>query len=166
MSVNLSGLQLSQLGLLERLDQILRETDVEGRSLKLEITESGLLKNAPCGTAMLQQLKTLGVQLSIDDFGTGYSSLARLHQLPIDTLKIDRSFVSRMGDDSESLEIVRAIMNLAHTLEMDVIAEGVETQEQLVQLRSLQCDYGQGYFFSKPVDRLSAGQLIATELQW
>jgi EAL domain-containing protein (putative c-di-GMP-specific phosphodiesterase class I) len=166
MSVNLSGLQLSQLGLLERLDQILRQTGVEGRSLKLEITESGLLKNAPCGTAMLQQLKTLGVQLSIDDFGTGYSSLARLHQLPIDTLKIDRSFVSRMGDDDESLEIVRAIMNLAHTLEMDVIAEGVETQEQLVQLRSLQCEYGQGYFFSKPVDRLSAGQLIATELQW
>src|SRR5919199_323726 len=166
MSVNLSGLQLTQLGLLERLDKILRETDVEGRSLKLEITESGLLKNAPCGTAMLQQLKTLGVQLSIDDFGTGYSSLARLHQLPIDTLKIDRSFVSRMGDDGESLEIVRAIMNLAHTLEMDVIAEGVETQEQLVQLRSLQCEYGQGYFFSKPVDRLSAGQLIAAELQW
>ncbi len=166
MSVNLSGLQLSQLGLLERLDQILRQTGVEGRSLKLEITESGLLKNAPCGTAILQQLKTLGVQLSIDDFGTGYSSLARLHQLPIDTLKIDRSFVSRMGDDGESLEIVRAIMNLAHTLEMDVIAEGVETQEQLAQLRSLQCEYGQGYFFSKPVDRLSAGQLIATELQW
>jgi diguanylate cyclase (GGDEF)-like protein len=166
MSVNLSGLQLTQLGLLERLDKILRETGVQGRSLKLEITESGLLKNSPCGTVMLEQLKTLGVQLSIDDFGTGYSSLARLHQLPIDTLKIDRSFVSRMADDGESLEIVRAIMTLAHSLEMDVIAEGVETQEQLAQLRSLQCEYGQGYFFSKPMDSHVAGELIAAQLQW
>jgi diguanylate cyclase (GGDEF)-like protein len=162
MSVNLSGLQLSQLGMLERIDQILRETGVEGRNLKLEITESGLLKNAPCGTVILQQLKALGVQLSIDDFGTGYSSLARLHQLPIDTLKIDRSFVSQMGNDSESLEIVRAIMTLAHTLDMDVIAEGVETSQQLTQLRSLQCEYGQGYFFSKPVDSHSAGELLAS----
>lgn len=164
MSVNLSGLHIAQLGLLERLDQILRETGVEGNSLKLEITESSLLKNSPCGTVMLQQLKALGIQLSIDDFGTGYSSLARLHQLPIDTLKIDRSFVSRMGNDSESLEIVRAIMTLAHTLEMDVIAEGVETPQQLSQLRSLECEYGQGYFFSRPVDSHTAGELIAAQL--
>jgi EAL domain-containing protein (putative c-di-GMP-specific phosphodiesterase class I) len=134
--------------------------------VKLEITESGLLKNAPCGTVILQQLKTLGVQLSIDDFGTGYSSLARLHQLPIDTLKIDRSFVNQMGNDSESLEIVRAIMTLAHSLEMDAIAEGVETAQQLAQLRSLQCEYGQGYFFSKPIDSHSAGELLAAQLKW
>jgi diguanylate cyclase (GGDEF)-like protein len=166
MSVNLSSLQVSQLSLLERLDQILRETGVNGGSLKLEITESSLLKNAPCGTVILEQLKALGVQLSIDDFGTGYSSLARLHQLPIDTLKIDRSFINQMSNDSESLEIVRAIMNLAHGLEMDVIAEGIETKEQLEQLRSLHCEYGQGYYFSKPVNSQAAEELIAAQLQW
>lgn len=166
MSVNFSGLHLVQLGLLERLDQVLRETGVEGCNLKLEITESGLLKNATSGTEILQELKTLGVKLSIDDFGTGYSSLARLHQLPIDTLKIDRSFVSRMGNEGESLEIIRAIMMLAHSLEMDVIAEGVETQEQLSRLRSLNCEYGQGYFFSRPVDSKRAEELLASQLQW
>jgi PAS domain S-box-containing protein/diguanylate cyclase (GGDEF)-like protein len=165
MSVNLSGFQLSQLGLLERLDQILRETGVNGCNLKLEITESGLLKNVNSETVMLKQLKTLGVKLSIDDFGTGYSSLARLHQLPIDTLKIDRSFITQMSHDDESLEIIRAILTLAHTLGMDAIAEGVETLQQLEQLRSLQCEYGQGYFFSRPVDSLSAGELIAAQLQ-
>lgn len=166
MSVNFSGLHLVQLGLLERLEQVLRETGVEGCNLKLEITESGLLKNATSGTEILQELKTLGVKLSIDDFGTGYSSLARLHQLPIDTLKIDRSFVSRMGNEGESLEIIRAIMMLAHSLEMDVIAEGVETQEQLSRLRSLNCEYGQGYFFSRPVDSKRAEELLAAQLQW
>lgn len=166
MSVNFSGLHLVQLGLLERLDQVLRETGVAGCNLKLEITESGLLKNATSGTEILQELKTLGVKLSIDDFGTGYSSLARLHQLPIDTLKIDRSFVSRMGNEGESLEIIRAIMMLAHSLEMDVIAEGVETQEQLSRLRSLNCEYGQGYFFSRPVDSKRAEELLAAQLQW
>jgi PAS domain S-box-containing protein/diguanylate cyclase (GGDEF)-like protein len=166
MSVNLSSLHLAQLGLLERLDKILRETGIDGHSLKLEITESALLKNASSGTVMLQQLKTLGVQLSIDDFGTGYSSLARLHQLPIDTLKIDRSFVNPMVVDNDSLEIVRTIITLAHSLKKDVIAEGVETSEQLAQLRSLQCEYGQGYFFSKPLDSLNAGNLLAAQVQW
>ena len=166
MSVNLSGVQMEQLGLIERLDQILRETGIDGNGLKLEITESVIMQNAACGTAMLEQLKALGVQLSIDDFGTGYSSLARLHQLPIDTLKIDRSFVSRMGNDGESLEIIRTIIKLAHSLEMDVIAEGVETPQDLSQLRSLQCEYGQGYFFSKPVDSYAAGQLLAKQLHW
>lgn len=165
MSVNFSGLHLVQLGLLERLDQVLWETGVEGRNLKIEITESGLLKNATSGTVILQQLKTLGVQLSIDDFGTGYSSLARLHQLPIDTLKIDRSFISQMGKDGESLEIVRAIMTLAHSLGMDAIAEGVETQEQLLKLRSLNCEYGQGYLFSRPVDSKRAEELLAAQLE-
>ena len=166
MSVNLSSVQLAQLGLIERLDQILCETGIDGRYLKLEITESAIMQNAASGTAMLKQLKALGVQLSIDDFGTGYSSLARLHQLPIDTLKIDRSFVSRMANDGESLEIIRAIITLAHTLDMDVIAEGAETSQELAQLRSLQCEYGQGYFFSKPVDSYAAGELLAGGLQW
>jgi EAL domain-containing protein (putative c-di-GMP-specific phosphodiesterase class I) len=166
MSVNLSGLQLSQLGLLERLEQVLRETGVDGCHLKLEITEGGLLQNSNSATAILQQLKTLGIKLSIDDFGTGYSSLARLHKLPIDTLKIDRSFVNGVGKDGESMAIIRAIMTLAHTLEMDVIAEGVETSEQLSQLRSLNCDYGQGYLFSRPVDSMAAEELLTAQLQW
>lgn len=161
MSVNLSSVQLSQLGLIERLDQIIKETGIKGHCLKLEITESAIMENATTGVVMLEQLKALGVQLSIDDFGTGYSSLARLHQLPIDTLKIDRSFVSQMGDDSESLEIVRTIITLAHSLEMDVIAEGVETLEEWQQLRSLNCEYAQGYFFSKPVARQAAEALLA-----
>ena len=165
MSVNLSGVQLTQVSLIERLDQILRETGIDGRSLKLEITESAIAENATTGSVMLEQLKALGVQLSIDDFGTGYSSLARLHQLPIDTLKIDRSFVSRMGDDAESLEIVRTIITLAHSLAMDVIAEGIEMPQELEQLRSLQCEYGQGYFFSKPVDSNAAGELLTKQLQ-
>ncbi len=160
MSVNLSSLQLAQLGLIERLDQILRETGIDGNCLKLEITESAIMENATTGTVMLEQLKALGVQLSIDDFGTGYSSLARLHQLPIDTLKIDRSFVSRMGNDNDSLEIVRTIITLAHSLAMDVIAEGVETYQEWEQLRSLQCEYAQGYFFSKPVERQVAQALL------
>lgn len=160
MSVNLSGLQLVQLSLVERLDKILRETGVDGSSLKLEITETGLLKNANSGTVMLKQLKTLGVKLSIDDFGTGHSSLARLHQLPIDTLKIDRSFVSRIGFEGDGLEIVRTIITLAHSLDMDVIAEGIETPQQQKQLRLLQCEYGQGYFFSKPVDQQGAEELL------
>ncbi len=116
---------------------------------------------------MLEHLKTLGVQLSIDDFGTGYSSLARLHELPIDTLKIDRSFVNRMGvQGNNSVEMVRTIITLAHSLKMDVIAEGIETPQQLAQLRSLQCEYGQGYFFSKPVDSQAAEKLLKAQLQW
>lgn len=160
-SVNLSAAQLAQLGLIERIDQILQETEINRESLKIEITESSLTENCASEIAMLQQLKSLGIQLSIDDFGTGYSSLARLHQLPIDTLKIDRSFVNQMVCDNESLEIVRTIISLAHILQMDVIAEGVETAEQLRQLQSLECEYSQGFLFSRPVDRQTAERLIS-----
>jgi PAS domain S-box-containing protein len=165
-SVNLSAVQLAQLGLIERIDRILKETKINRKSLKIEITETSLTGNSASETAMLQQLKSLGIQLSIDDFGTGYSSLARLRQLPIDTLKIDRSFVHQMAFDSESLEIVRTIISLAHILEMDVIAEGVETAEQLLQLQSLECEYSQGFFFSKPVDRQTAESLISVNHQF
>ena len=161
LSVNLSGLELSQLGLIERIDKILRETGVRRHTLKLEITESKLAGNTSFEIAMLQQLKALGIQLSIDDFGTGYSCLARLHQMPIDTLKIDRSFVSQMSIDSESLEIVRTIITLAHSLGMDAIAEGVESEFQQEQLVELECEYGQGYFFSKPIDSTSVWGLLS-----
>lgn len=161
LSVNLSGIELSQLGLIERIDQILRESGVRRRTLKLEITESKLTGNTSFEIGILQQLKALGIQLSIDDFGTGYSCLARLHQMPIDTLKIDRSFVSQMSVDSESLEIVRTIITLAHSLGMDAIAEGVESEFQMEQLVELECEYGQGYFFSKPIDSTSVWALLS-----
>lgn len=160
-SVNLSGKQFSQPNLVEQIVQILQETGLDASSLKLEITESAIMENVESATAILWQLRKLGIQLYMDDFGTGYSSLSYLRRFPIDKLKIDRSFVSQMMVDNESLEIVRTIVMLARNLGMNAIAEGVETHEQLTQLMSLQCEYGQGYFFSKPVDADTACSLIA-----
>ncbi len=165
-SVNISGKQFSQPNLVAQIEQIIHNTNLAAHQLKLEITESIIMENAESATAMLEQLKKLGVQLSIDDFGTGYSSLSYLHRFPIDTLKVDRSFVSRMSIDGNNCEIVQAIITLAHTMRMDVIAEGVETLEQLEQLRGLQCEQGQGYFFSKPLDIEAATQLLARATQW
>ena len=166
MSVNLSAKQFSQPDLLRQIQQILHDTELEAGTLKLEITESVVMENAEAATIMLQNMKALGVQLSIDDFGTGYSSLSYLHRFPIDTLKIDRSFVSRMGVKGENLEIVQAIITLARSMHMDAIAEGVETAIQLEQLRAMQCEQGQGYFFSKPVDSEAASRLLAAAPQW
>jgi EAL domain-containing protein (putative c-di-GMP-specific phosphodiesterase class I) len=114
----------------------------------------------------LSKIKERRIQLSIDDFGTGYSSLSYLHRFPIDTLKIDRSFVSKMNSDRENLEIVQTIITLAHALQIDVIAEGVETFAQFDRLKNLGCEFAQGYFFSKPIDYQSAESLIAQNLQW
>ncbi|MGE5659214.1 MAG: EAL domain-containing protein [Actinomycetota bacterium] len=169
MSVNLSGKQFMQMDLIERVDEILRERECFGSpcsqdirgSLKLEITESAIMENADMAISMLGHLKALGVQLAIDDFGTGYSSLNRLYHFPIDTLKIDRSFVSCMALDREKAEIVRAVVSLAHSLGMDVTAEGIEVSEQLEMLKELQCEQGQGYLFSKPVDRTAATAILA-----
>lgn len=160
LSVNFSGKQFSQPNLLKQVDQVLQETGFNARSLKLELTESVLIENAESAAAMLSQLRILGVQIHIDDFGTGYSSLSYLHRFPIDALKIERSFISSMGIDNENLELVRTIITMAHNLNMNVVAEGIETAEQLTQLRALQCEYGQGYFFSKPLNREAAGALI------
>lgn len=162
-SVNFSGKQFSQPDLIKQILQILQETALDGKSLKLEITESVLIENAESAAAMFLQLKSLGVQVDIDDFGTGYSSLSYLHRFPIDGLKIDRSFVSRMGVNNENSEIVKTIMTMAHNLDMSVVAEGIETAEQLTQLRALQCEYGQGYFFSKPLNPEAAAAFIAKE---
>jgi len=166
MSVNLSGKQFSQTNLIEQIDQIIQETDVNPSTLKLEITESGIMEHSDSASALLERLKALNIELYIDDFGTGYSSLSRLHQFPIDALKIDRSFVSRMGDAGENGEIVQAIVTLAHNLGMDVVAEGIETTMQLAQLRGRRCEYGQGYFFSKPLNRQAAEQLMINLPQW
>ena len=160
-SVNLSSKQFSQNSLISRVAYIIQETGIDPRTLKLEITESVVMENIETATGMLQQLRDLGVQLSIDDFGTGYSSLSYLHRFPIDTLKIDRSFVTRMTENSENMEIVRTVVVLAQNLGMDVVAEGVETKEQLALLRKLGCENGQGYFFSKPVNSSGAEKIIA-----
>lgn len=160
MSVNLAGLQLAQPDLIEQIDRILKETGVQGYQLKLELTETILMEIAEAAPAALEQLKTRQIQLSIDDFGTGYSSLSRLHQWPLDTLKIDRSFVSRLGLGEDSDELVRTIITLAHNLGLDIIAEGVETAEQIKQLRALKCQCGQGHFLSKPLDSEAATHWI------
>src|SRR5262245_11265995 len=159
-SVNLSARQFGQPELVSQLAQVLEETGLEARQLKLEMTESLVMQNVETASAMLKQMKALGVQLGIDDFGTGYSSLSYLSRFPIDTLKVDRSFVSRIGEEKESLEIVRTIITLAHNLKMNVIAEGVETAEQVRHLRDLGCEYGQGYYFSRPVCAEEANHLI------
>lgn len=164
-SVNLSGKQFSQPNLIETIAGILKDTDLPASFLKLEITETVIMENADSAAEMLNELKALGSQLAIDDFGTGYSSFSHLHRFPIDTLKIDRAFVSRMDVSLESSEIVRTILTLAHNLKMSVVAEGVETSNQIKQLRNLGCEYGQGYFIHRPMPAAEAGQLIADELQ-
>ena len=166
-SVNLSGRQFAHSNLLEQITEILEVTGLDPRLLKLEITESVVMESVESTAGTLEKLRALGVELSIDDFGTGYSSLSYLHRLPIDTLKIDRSFVSRMAENNENKEIVRTIIMLAKTLGMGVIAEGVETNEQAELLRELECQSVQGYLVSRPLDAESTDRLILSSLaQW
>jgi diguanylate cyclase (GGDEF)-like protein len=160
LSVNLSGRQLSQPDLIEKVAAVLQKTGLDPRSLKLEITESEVMENAEAAAVKLQQLRSLGPQLGIDDFGTGYSSLSYLHRFPLNTLKIDRSFVNRIEQGGENLEIVRTIVTLARNLGMEAVAEGVETEGQLAQLCKLGCEYGQGYLFAHPLDCQTAEGLI------
>jgi EAL domain-containing protein (putative c-di-GMP-specific phosphodiesterase class I) len=159
-SVNLSGKEFSRPDLVKDIDQIIKDYGVDPHGLKLEITEGVIMENAETAAEMLRQLKALGVQLSVDDFGTGYSSLSYLHRFPLDTLKIDRSFVGRMDVDPDNSEIVRTIITLAHNLGLDVIAEGVETVEQIEQLRELGCEHGQGYYIGRPMTAEAAGALL------
>ncbi|NES94864.1 MAG: EAL domain-containing protein [Desertifilum sp. SIO1I2] len=149
-SVNLSGIQLTIPDLPQRIADILRAHNLSGGNIKLEITESILMENASKATELLAELKQQQIQLCIDDFGTGYSSLSYLHRLPIDTIKIDRSFINRMESDSKNADIVKSIVNLAHSLDLNVVAEGVENREQLIMLKALDCEDGQGYLFSRP----------------
>ncbi|MBF2019413.1 MAG: EAL domain-containing protein [Hydrococcus sp. C42_A2020_068] len=151
-SVNLSGKHFYQPGLIEFLDRVLEETGLDGRTLKLEITESIVIENTEAAAIMLKQLRERQVQACLDDFGTGYSSLSYLHSFPFNTLKIDRSFIKQLGMEEENDEIVKAIVNLGLILGMNVVAEGVETPEQVAQLKDLNCHYGQGYWFSRPMN--------------
>ncbi len=159
-SVNLSCKQFAQPDLIERIKRTLRETDLDPRCLKLEITESVMMQSAETASSMLKQLRALGIHVGIDDFGTGYSSLSYLHRFPVNQLKIDRYFIGRMGAGDENSEIVRTIITLGSNLGMEIVAEGIETVEQLAQLRALKCEYGQGYFFSKPLEGQGAEALL------
>jgi diguanylate cyclase (GGDEF)-like protein/PAS domain S-box-containing protein len=151
-SVNLSAKQLAQTNVVTAIRDILDETGLEPPSLKLEITEHTLVEYGQITTQVANQIREIGVQLCIDDFGTGYSSLSYLHQLPVDVLKIDRSFISQMGQDGDRNQIVSSILGLARTLGMKVVAEGTETRQQADELRRLACDFSQGWLFSKALD--------------
>jgi diguanylate cyclase (GGDEF)-like protein len=166
LSVNLSGQQITQPNLVQFIEHTLKQTGANPRHLKLEITETIAMGDVATTIDVLLRLRALHLRLSIDDFGTGYSSLSYLHRFPVNTLKVDRSFVSRMSETDEDAAIVQTIIILSHRLGMDVVAEGVETAEQSATLRSLNCEYGQGYFFSRPLDSQAATALLTTEPHW
>ena len=166
MSVNLSVKQFLQPNLVADIGKLLREMELAPDTLKFEITESTVMTDPSAAVETLLQIKSLGVQLSIDDFGTGYSSLSYLHRFPLDTLKIDRSFTKTIGQGGDSMEIVRTILPMASSLRLNVVAEGVETAEQLAMLRKLRCEYAQGYYFSKPVTADEAGALLEKHPKW
>ncbi|MCI0412822.1 EAL domain-containing protein [bacterium] len=165
-SVNLSGVQIAEQDLVPQIEQVLMQTGINPNHLTLEMTESVFMAHPQEATSKLLQLRSLGVRLHIDDFGTGYSSLSYLHQLPVDTLKIDRSFVSRIGKTEKKGEIVGTIATLAHNLGMEVIAEGVETATQLLQVKALACESAQGFYFSRPMASRDAETLILAETSW
>jgi len=165
-SVNLSAKQFLQPNLVEDIKKLLRELALPPEALKLEITESTVMADPTAAVEMLQQIKSLGIRLAIDDFGTGYSSLSYLHRFPLDTLKIDRSFISGMGDEGEGMEIARTILPMANNLRLDVVAEGVETVQQVAMLKKLECKYGQGFYFSRPLSAEGTTALLAGDLTW
>ena len=165
-SINLCSTRFSEENLLPHINKVLQDTGLDAASLTLEITEGVIMENNDKAIIRLKQLRNLGIKLAIDDFGTGYSSLGRLHQFPINQLKIDRSFVSGDIFDDGNLDIVQTIITLAHKLGVDVTAEGVETEEQLAMLKKLKCEYGQGYLFSHPLDSSQARALIMANPQW
>jgi diguanylate cyclase (GGDEF)-like protein/PAS domain S-box-containing protein len=159
-SVNLSGKQFSHPDLVSKIQTILIKTGLYPSSLNLEITESLITEDNTSVISTLNTLRNLGLRFSVDDFGTGYSSLSRIHDYPIDTLKIDQSFIARLGPNGENSETIRTIITLAHSLGMDVVAEGIQTPEQLKTLISLHCSYGQGYLFSEPLPAAAAKLLL------
>ncbi|MBN3897004.1 MAG: EAL domain-containing protein [Nostoc sp. NOS(2021)] len=166
MSVNLSARLFSQINLVEQIDRIIYENKINPAYLELEITESVLMENTNAIKIILQQLKQRKIKLIMDDFGTGYSSLSYLHIFPLNALKIDKSFVKRMQENKENMGLVPAMIGIANSMGMSAIAEGVETQEQLAQLRSLNCNFAQGYLFSKPIEQQLVLKLLAAAPQW
>ena len=165
-SVNLSNKQFADEDLEGRVAKILADTGLQADRLKLEVTESAILENQDEAAKVLGRLKSHGVRVSLDDFGTGYSSFSYLCSLPYDTLKIDRSFVSRIGEEGENTDVIHAIIVLAHNLRMEVVAEGVENEIQAAQLKSMWCEYAQGFHFARPLPAAEASALIASSPQW
>ncbi len=166
MSTNVSGLQLSDLEEIDRIAEIIHRSGVDLTQVKLEITETLMVENPTHAAEALKKLKALGLSLAIDDFGTGYSSLSYLHMFPLDTLKIDRAFVNSMDDSESSRRIVHSIVGLASALEMNIVAEGIETETQADALKALACHYGQGCFFAKPQPAQSILELIRGGKTW
>ncbi len=164
MCVNLSARQFNQPELAGEVAEVLRETGLEPGGLTLEITESVLMDDARSSTDTLHELKALGVRIGVDDFGTGYSSLSYLKRFPVDYLKVDRSFVAGLGRDLEDTGIVSAMIDLSHTLGLEAVAEGVETEEQLAKLQEMGCSFAQGFLFSKPLPSKAADTLLVRRL--
>jgi diguanylate cyclase (GGDEF)-like protein/PAS domain S-box-containing protein len=165
-NVNLSRRQLLQADLFEQIRAILERTELPPESLRLEITESAILENPEAAADFLRHLKSLDIGLCVDDFGTGYSSLSSLQEFPVNILKIDRSFIRGMGPEGEKDEIVRAVVGLAHSLHMEVVAEGVETEGQLARLKAMDCDYGQGYLLCHALDAHEIERLLERSGGW
>ncbi|MEH2083392.1 MAG: EAL domain-containing protein [Nostoc sp.] len=166
MSINLSARLFLQPNLVEQIDRIIYENKINPAYLELEITESVIMENTDAIKIILQQLKQRKIKLIMDDFGTGFSSLSYLHSFPLNALKIDKSFVKRMQENKENMGLVPAMIGIANSMGMSAIAEGVETQEQLAQLRSLNCNFAQGYLFSKPIEQQLALELLISAPQW
>lgn len=160
LNVNLSPRQLSRHDLIDAINDVLTETNFPSRMLKLEITESAIMESNSTTATNLEKIGNLGIRLAVDDFGTGYSSLSQLQRFPASTVKIDRSFVSGMVEDVESLEIVKAVYALGHSLGMEVIAEGVENRKQLALLHEIGCEFVQGFYFDKPVNAYDAEEIV------
>ena len=160
MSVNITSKEFAHPNLAKGIAETLKQTGLDPAYLQLEITETIAMGNPEKAASVLSELKSLGVRLSVDDFGTGYSSLSRLQQFPVDSVKIDRAFISQMDSDAESHKIVQVIIMLAQTLGLVTVAEGTETEEQVNQLKALDCGFAQGYYFSKPADHQVISDLL------
>ena len=156
---------LNDAGLVQDVERVLAETGLDPKCLKLEVTEGSIMQNPETALDTLRRLKLMGIGLEIDDFGTGYSSLSYLQRLPFDTVKIDRSFIKELGVGAESSEIVKTIIDLARSLEMEVVAEGVETEDQLQKLTALGCTYAQGYYLSRPVSAQTTQALMVERVE-
>jgi len=163
---NVSVRQLERLGQVDEIAVVLQETGVDPASVKLEITESLFMENPDRAVLILSRLKDLGLTIALDDFGTGYSSLSYLQRYPLDTIKIDQSFVRTILTDYESQQIVRAVLRLAQDLHMDVVAEGIEHAEELMRLVDFNCEHAQGYLFSRPLPANEALGLLKQEIHW
>jgi EAL domain-containing protein (putative c-di-GMP-specific phosphodiesterase class I) len=165
-SVNVSGKQLQMPDFIDRLREVIRKSGITSAALKLEITESTAMEDVEATFEMFRRLRKLDINLGLDDFGTGYSSLSYLHRLPVQTLKLDKSFVQDLEHSRESQAIAKTIVALARTLRLKTIAEGIETVAQLRFLQALGCDYGQGYWFSPPLAPHQASQLLVQTPEW